>query len=52
MVGNVQRPPKTPAASAAATGGHVELAQVEVTLGIAGDLLTKEALEPGTVKRR
>lgn len=31
-------------------GSHVELAQVEVTLGIVGDLLTKEALEPGTVK--
>ena len=29
------------------TGAHVELAQVEVTLGIVGDLLTKEALEPG-----
>ena len=32
------------------TGAHVELAQVEVTLGIVGDLLTKEALEPGSVK--
>ncbi len=31
-------------------GAHVELAQVEVTLGIVGDLLTKEALEPGSVK--
>jgi crotonobetainyl-CoA:carnitine CoA-transferase CaiB-like acyl-CoA transferase len=31
-------------------GAHVELAQVEATLGIVGDLLTKEALEPGTVK--
>ena len=31
-------------------GAHVELAQVEVTLGIVGDLLTKEALEPGTIK--
>ena len=28
----------------------MELAQVEVTLGIVGDLLTKEALEPGSVK--
>jgi crotonobetainyl-CoA:carnitine CoA-transferase CaiB-like acyl-CoA transferase len=32
------------------TGAHVELAQVEATLGIVGDLLTKEALEPGTVR--
>lgn len=32
------------------TGAHVELAQVEVTVGIVGDLLTKEALEPGSVK--
>jgi crotonobetainyl-CoA:carnitine CoA-transferase CaiB-like acyl-CoA transferase len=32
------------------TGGHVELAQVEVTLGIVGDLLTKEALAPGSVQ--
>jgi crotonobetainyl-CoA:carnitine CoA-transferase CaiB-like acyl-CoA transferase len=32
------------------TGAHIELAQVEVTLGIIGDLLTKEALEPGSVK--
>ena len=31
------------------TGAHVELAQVEVTVGIVGDLLTKEALEPGSV---
>jgi crotonobetainyl-CoA:carnitine CoA-transferase CaiB-like acyl-CoA transferase len=31
-------------------GAHVELAQVEATLGIVGDLLTKEALEPGTVR--
>jgi crotonobetainyl-CoA:carnitine CoA-transferase CaiB-like acyl-CoA transferase len=31
------------------TGTHVEMAQVEVTVGIVGDLLTKEALEPGTV---
>ncbi len=32
------------------SGAHVELAQVEVTLGIVGDLLTKEALDPGSVK--
>jgi crotonobetainyl-CoA:carnitine CoA-transferase CaiB-like acyl-CoA transferase len=32
------------------SGAHVEVAQVEATLGIVGDLLTKEALEPGTVK--
>ena len=32
------------------TGVHVEMAQVEVTVGIVGDLLTKEALEPGSVK--
>jgi crotonobetainyl-CoA:carnitine CoA-transferase CaiB-like acyl-CoA transferase len=32
------------------TGAHVELAQVEVTVGIVGDLLTKEALEPGSVR--
>jgi crotonobetainyl-CoA:carnitine CoA-transferase CaiB-like acyl-CoA transferase len=32
------------------TGVHVEMAQVEVTVGIVGDLLTKEALEPGTVR--
>jgi crotonobetainyl-CoA:carnitine CoA-transferase CaiB-like acyl-CoA transferase len=31
-------------------GAHVEVAQVEATLGIVGDLLTKEALAPGTVK--
>lgn len=31
-------------------GAHVELAQVEATVGIVGDLLTKEALEPGSVK--
>ena len=31
-------------------GAHVEVAQVEATLGIVGDLLTKEALEPGTVR--
>jgi len=31
-------------------GSHVELAQVEVTVGIVGDLLTKEALEPGSVE--
>jgi crotonobetainyl-CoA:carnitine CoA-transferase CaiB-like acyl-CoA transferase len=30
-------------------GRHVELAQVEVTVGIVGDLLTKEDLEPGSV---
>jgi len=30
-------------------GTHIELAQVEVTVGIVGDLLTKEALEPGSV---
>jgi crotonobetainyl-CoA:carnitine CoA-transferase CaiB-like acyl-CoA transferase len=30
-------------------GRHVELAQVEVTAGIVGDLLTKEDLEPGSV---
>ncbi|MCW2548912.1 MAG: CoA transferase, partial [Mycobacterium sp.] len=34
----------------AGVGAHVELAQVEATLGIVGDLLTKEALAPGTVK--
>ena len=32
------------------SGTHVEMAHVEVTVGIVGDLLTKEALEPGTVK--
>lgn len=32
------------------TGAHVELAQVEATIGIVGDLLTKEALEPGSVR--
>ena len=32
------------------SGVHVEMAQVEVTLGVVGDLLTKEALEPGSVK--
>ncbi|MCU1378615.1 MAG: putative family CoA-transferase, partial [Acidimicrobiales bacterium] len=32
------------------TGAHVELAQVEVTVGIVGDLITKEALEPGSVR--
>ncbi len=31
-------------------GAHVELAQVEVTAGIVGDLLTKEALSPGSVR--
>ena len=31
-------------------GTHVELAQVEVTVGIVGDLLTKEALSPGSVR--
>jgi crotonobetainyl-CoA:carnitine CoA-transferase CaiB-like acyl-CoA transferase len=34
----------------AGVGAHVEVAQVEATLGIVGDLLTKEALEPGTVR--
>jgi crotonobetainyl-CoA:carnitine CoA-transferase CaiB-like acyl-CoA transferase len=34
----------------AGVGAHVELAQVEATLGIVGDLLTKEALVPGSVK--
>jgi crotonobetainyl-CoA:carnitine CoA-transferase CaiB-like acyl-CoA transferase len=32
------------------TGAHIELAQVETTLGIVGELLTKEALDPGSVK--
>ena len=32
------------------SGAHIEVAQVEATLGIVGDLLTKEALEPGTVR--
>lgn len=32
------------------TGAHVELAQVEVTVGIVGDLIPKEALEPGSVR--
>jgi crotonobetainyl-CoA:carnitine CoA-transferase CaiB-like acyl-CoA transferase len=31
-------------------GAHVEIAQVEATVGIVGDLFTKEALEPGSVK--
>jgi crotonobetainyl-CoA:carnitine CoA-transferase CaiB-like acyl-CoA transferase len=31
------------------TGAHVELAQVETTLGIVGELLTMEALNPGSV---
>ena len=31
-------------------GAHVDLAQVETTVGIVGDLLTKEALAPGTVR--
>ena len=31
-------------------GAHVELAQVETTVGIVGDLLTKEALAPGSVR--
>jgi crotonobetainyl-CoA:carnitine CoA-transferase CaiB-like acyl-CoA transferase len=35
---------------AGSAGRHVELAQVEVTVGIVGDLLTKEALEPGSVR--
>ena len=36
--------------SAPGSGVHVEIAQVEATLAIVGDLLTKEALEPGSVK--
>jgi crotonobetainyl-CoA:carnitine CoA-transferase CaiB-like acyl-CoA transferase len=32
------------------SGVHAELAQVEVTLGIVGDLLTREALAPGSVR--
>src|SRR5439155_11917216 len=32
------------------TGSHVELAQVEATVGIVAELVTKEALEPGTVR--
>jgi len=31
-------------------GSHVELAQVEATVGIVAELVTKEALEPGTVR--
>jgi crotonobetainyl-CoA:carnitine CoA-transferase CaiB-like acyl-CoA transferase len=32
------------------SGAHVEVAQVEVTIGIVGELLTREALVPGSVK--
>ncbi|MEM9176093.1 MAG: CoA transferase [Myxococcota bacterium] len=31
-------------------GTHIHLAQVETTVGIVGDLLTKEALAPGSVR--
>lgn len=31
-------------------GAHVEVAQVEVTIGMVGEYLTKEALEPGSVR--
>ena len=31
-------------------GSHIEIAQVETTIGILGDLFMKEALEPGSVR--